>query len=82
MINGVFYLDANARYTVWREGSRNLELFMNVRNLLDKEPPFVPATGANAHVAATGRSLAFGYTNLAYYDFIGRTYLGRRPPGI
>ena len=74
VVDGVFYLDANARYTVWNQDGHNAELFFNVKNLLDRDPPFVPATGANAHVAATGRSLGFGYTNLAYYDFIGRTF--------
>jgi iron complex outermembrane receptor protein len=74
VVNGVFYLDANVKYTLWHEGARNVEMFVNVKNLLNKDPPFVPSTGANAHVAGTGKSLALGYTNLAFYDFIGRAY--------
>lgn len=75
VLKAVTYFDANVRYKVWRgEGDREAEMFFNVKNLLDKEPPFAPSAGANAHVAGTGRSLAIGYTNLTFYDFVGRAY--------
>lgn len=74
VVEAVTYFDANVRYKIWRDGEREAELFFNVKNLLDKTPPFVPSSGANGHVAGTGRSLALGYTSLTFYDFVGRAF--------
>ena len=56
-IPSVTYVDMSASYQI----NDQIEIFGNVDNLFDKNPPIVPAT--------------FGYpTNATFFDMIGRTY--------
>ncbi len=61
-IPAVFYLDGQISYKP-PVLDRGLELFFDVRNLLDKDPPIAPA---NANIAFA--------TNTALYDLIGRNF--------
>jgi outer membrane receptor protein involved in Fe transport len=66
-VDSVFYTDVNASYTL--SGQREWELFFNVTNLLDEEPPLAAAivgrTGTNEFNAALhdvlGRRFAVGF---------------------
>ncbi|HEY5569269.1 MAG TPA: hypothetical protein VIM81_18745 [Gammaproteobacteria bacterium] len=66
-VDSVFYTDVNASYTL--SGQREWQLFFNVTNLLDEEPPLVAAivgrTGTNEFNAALhdvlGRRFAVGF---------------------
>jgi len=62
---GALYFDASVNYG-WNMGERaTVEVFLNVKNLMDKNPPPVPRTADQ-----------FGYvvpiTNIARYDYLGR----------
>lgn len=65
-IKGAFYLDASASYDI-ELGRRSLQLFANVNNLLDKDPPVVAPGPA-------GSAYATPATNQSIYDLLGRTY--------
>ena len=56
-VPSVAYVDLGASYKI----TKNVEIFGNVDNVLDKDPPIAPST--------------FGYpTQPQFYDMIGRTY--------
>lgn len=57
-VGAQFYLDTQLTYGFERAGGE-VELYLNVQNLLDREPPFVPLNGP---------------TNAVLYDPIGRMY--------
>lgn len=57
----VFYHDLGVRYR-FNVGGSDVEMFGNVENVFDTEPPFVPTV-------FTGN-----YTSLSLYDAIGRTF--------
>lgn len=61
-INPVFYLDAQISYKL-PVFDRAIEVYFDVRNLLDKAPPIAPA---NANIALA--------TNSSLYDMIGRNF--------
>ena len=66
-IPAVFYVDAQVSYKL-PVLDRGIELFFDVRNLFDKDPPIAPA---NANIAFA--------TNTALYEMIGRNFrLGAR----
>lgn len=66
-INPVFYLDAQVSYKL-PVMDRGVEVYFDVRNLLDRDPPVAPA---NANIAMA--------TNSSLYDLLGRTFrLGLR----
>ncbi len=65
-IDGAFYMDATASHTI-TTGGRNLQLFVNVTNLFDKDPPVVAQGPA-------GSAYATPATNQTLYDLLGRTY--------
>lgn len=58
-VGSAFYLDGQIGYDV----SDNMSFFLNVQNLLDKEPPFAPQ-----------QDTYFSPTNPNLYDQIGRAY--------
>jgi outer membrane receptor protein involved in Fe transport len=62
-IDGAFYLDLAANYNFGFEGSKD-QIYFNVRNLLDKDPPLV----------AQGSSTGYDFfpANAALYDILGR----------
>lgn len=65
-IDGAFYLDATTSREITM-GSRKLELFLNVTNIFDKDPPVVAPGPA-------GSAYATPATNQSLYDLLGRTY--------
>ena len=65
-IDGAFYLDATTSREITM-GSRRLELFLNVTNIFDKDPPVVAPGPA-------GSAYATPATNQSLYDLLGRTY--------
>ncbi|MFD2432003.1 TonB-dependent receptor domain-containing protein [Sphingobium scionense] len=62
-VKAVWYTDLSVRFTVPR-GNGNFELFGNVNNLFDKQPPIIPGTVPGVNLP----------TNIAVYDFIGRAF--------
>lgn len=65
-IDGAFYLDTSVSQDI-RMGGRELQLFLSVTNLLDKDPPVVAPGPA-------GSAYATPATNQSLYDLLGRTY--------
>ncbi|MCJ1961406.1 TonB-dependent receptor domain-containing protein [Novosphingobium mangrovi (ex Hu et al. 2023)] len=61
-IDPIFYLDTQISYKL-PVLDRGVELFLDVRNLLDKDPPIAPAA-ANIAMA----------TNSSVYDLVGRNF--------
>ncbi len=68
-VPAVFYLDANLTYKFQdqEEDGRDIEMFLNVKNLMDKDPPIVP--GGPGGVPYLGN-----LTNSALYDTLGRVF--------
>ena len=62
--DGVFYLRAGFQYTIEDLGGVDLQLFGNVENLLNRDPPILPLTDS---------TLTYP-TNFFVYDVIGRTF--------
>lgn len=64
-VKPVWYTDLSVRLTV-PHGSKNgnFELFGNVNNLFDKQPPLIPGTVPGVNLP----------TNIAVYDFVGRAF--------
>jgi outer membrane receptor protein involved in Fe transport len=62
-VKAVWYTDLAMRFTV-PQGNGNFELFANVNNLFDKQPPIIPGTVPGVNLP----------TNIAVYDFIGRAF--------
>ena len=60
-IHARFYLDTSISYTIVDTGRRKIEMYFNVNNLLDKDPPIDPAS-----------FFAPQATNPVLYDVIGR----------
>ncbi|NWM24644.1 TonB-dependent receptor, partial [Escherichia coli] len=65
-IKGAFYLDASFTQG-FKMGGRDVQLFFNVSNLLDKDPPVVAPGPA-------GSAYATPATNQSIYDLLGRTF--------
>jgi outer membrane receptor protein involved in Fe transport len=65
---GSFYLDTALSYDIGESGKSRYEVFVNVRNLLNKNPPIVPAPYTSIVPYFSPQ------TNLALYDVLGRTY--------
>jgi len=65
-IDGAFYVDATTSQEV-EMGGRTLQLFLNVTNLFDKDPPVVAPGPA-------GSAYATPATNQSLFDLLGRTY--------
>jgi hypothetical protein len=61
-IKAQFYVDGQIGYTI-KDARQSIELYLNVQNLLDHQPPFVPLI-ANANLT----------TNPNLYDQVGRTF--------
>ena len=61
-IHAQFYLDGQISARI-KAGGNNYELFLNVRNIFNKQPPFTPQNG-NIPVPV----------NTSLYDVIGRTF--------
>ena len=62
-VDSAFYTDLNASYTI--EGQREWQIFFNVTNLFEEEPPY-----AAAIVGRTGTS----EFNNALHDVLGRRF--------
>ena len=62
-VHGVFHLDASATYKLDLFDATQTDLFFNVRNILDADPPYVG--GANIQQVPTISRI---------YDTLGRTY--------
>lgn len=62
-VKPVWYTDLSVRFTI-PNGNGNFELFGNVNNLFDKQPPLIPGTVPGVNLP----------TNIAVYDFIGRAF--------
>jgi outer membrane receptor protein involved in Fe transport len=63
-VDSVFYTDLNASYNI--SGEREWEVFLNVTNLLDEEPPLAPGI-----VGRTGTT----EFNTALHDVLGRRFV-------
>lgn len=66
-IAGAFYLDGNLTYTIGGKGGSETELFFNVQNLLNKNPPIV-AQGPG------GTTFNMPPYNPIMYDVLGREF--------
>lgn len=62
-VSPVWYTDLAVRFTI-PNGEGNFELFGNINNLFDKDPPLIPGTVPGVNLP----------TNIAVYDFIGRAF--------
>jgi iron complex outermembrane recepter protein len=62
-VPAVWYTDLALRYKV-PHGDGNIEVFGTVNNLFDKDPPLIPGTIPGVNIP----------TNIAVYDFIGRSF--------
>ncbi len=62
-VSPVWYTDLSMRFTI-PNGKGNFELFGNVNNLFDKDPPLIPGTVPGVNLP----------TNIAVYDFVGRAF--------
>ncbi len=60
IVKSAFYFNLNGSYNVMQEGTRKLQLFASVNNLLNRTPPMAPSTTYP--------------TNPVYFDQIGRFY--------
>ncbi|QJU59946.1 TonB-dependent receptor [Sphingomonas sp. AP4-R1] len=65
-IAGAFYIDTTISQNI-RMGSQSIELFLNINNLFDKDPPVVASGPA-------GSAYATPATNQSLYDLLGRTF--------
>lgn len=65
-IAGAFYIDATATHD-FTLGGAQMQMFFNITNLLDKDPPVVASGPA-------GSAYAYPATNQSLYDLLGRTY--------
>ena len=75
VIPGYFYLDAFARYNIRNDGHRTVQIFANVKNLLNTDPPFAPGSGSSAFFGLPAKFGQFlRYSNVTYYDMIGRSF--------
>lgn len=61
-VKQVFYTDLTLRFLVGEQ--KNFEFFTTVNNLFDRRPPLIPGTVPGVNLP----------TNIAVYDFIGRSY--------
>jgi len=57
-----FYLDLSARYTMFEDAGKRVQLFFTANNVFDRDPPVAPANG-----------LA---TNAIFFDTFGRRFTG------
>ena len=57
------YLDGSVTYTFRNEGAKRWQAYINVKNILDKDPPPMPI---NTYWTAN--------TNTGVYDYLGRVY--------
>lgn len=73
ILPAVVYLDLGGRYNLGK-GSDKIELYFSVKNLLDKQPPWVSGSGTGSRNSPNGRGGGQGWTNVTYYDFIGRSF--------
>lgn len=65
---GVFYLDTSIGYDFSKSGDRDFQVYFNVQNLLNRDPPIVP-------LPLTGLVPYFSVqTNPSLYDVLGRNY--------
>jgi outer membrane receptor protein involved in Fe transport len=65
---GIFYLDSSLAYDFTVAGTGDLQVYLNIQNLLNKDPPVVP-------LPLNGLVPYFSVqTNPSLYDVLGRTY--------
>lgn len=62
-ISGRSYVDASIQYAVVDDGRNRMQMFFNVRNLLDQDPPIAPSSFQTPT-----------QTNAVLYDVIGRQF--------
>jgi iron complex outermembrane recepter protein len=75
VIPEIFYLDAYLKYDLVSTEDRTVQLFANVDNLLNEDPPFVQLSGATGWFGLPPRVAQFSSYNFApWYDKIGRSY--------
>lgn len=67
-VSSVFYTDLRLSYGSELSGDREWEVFLNVTNLFDEDPPLVPTWSA-----FTGTNFS---ANLGLHDLLGRRYTG------
>jgi outer membrane receptor protein involved in Fe transport len=68
-IGSVTYLNIEGGYA-WDKGGGNLELYVDVQNLFDRDPPMVPQLFDNSLAQAINN----GGTNSGLYDMLGRRF--------
>jgi len=66
-IEGQFVVDANFTYTLERQNDSSYELFLNIRNVLDTDPPIVAPGPA-------GSAYGTPATNPTLFDQLGRNF--------
>lgn len=62
-VDSASYVDLSAQYSLVDDGSRQIQLFAAVNNVLDEDPPLTPSN-----------SFVSFQTNAVLYDVIGRMY--------
>jgi outer membrane receptor protein involved in Fe transport len=63
---GAFYLDLGATYDVLKEGENSIQVFLNVRNIMDHATVVPQGPGGNGY--------SFIPSNAALYDLLGRMF--------
>ena len=66
-IDGQFVMDANLTYAIERDDALSYEVFLNIRNMLDKDPPIVAPGPAGSAYGTPG-------TNPTLFDQLGRNF--------
>jgi outer membrane receptor protein involved in Fe transport len=64
---GALYFDVAASYQVFKEESAQIEMFLTVRNLANKDPALIPS----GYTSTDYNNPAF---NPAHYDYLGRVF--------
>ena len=65
-VPALVYLNGSASYRFGIRGSRSVELFTAVNNILDKDPPMIPSGAAGGINESS--------TNGQFYDVVGRFF--------
>lgn len=65
---GAFYLDASFNYTFTVGDNTRLQTFLNIKNLMDKDPGYIPQRGLG------GLPQNSFPTSIGYYDTLGRVF--------
>ncbi len=66
-VNAIMYVNLTGRYSFKLRGGNTMEVFANVENLFDQDPPLTPSL-FDASLSQTGSQVS------SYYDLLGRRF--------